>query len=132
MSIALINGPGHVPLPTEGVPAPRVCTATQTSPPDSAGMRHCSTAFGSGVIVPKQIPNRYQNRLCSKELLSQAAGIKLHLGVCCRRVFTKHTATQIFLCIRHSQDNSSTSSNLPCDTSQRRPHNIFFLQPDQE
>lgn len=62
--------------------------------------------------------HRYQNRLYSKELLSQAAGIKLHLGVCCRHVFTKHTTAQIFVCVGDSQDNCSTSSNLNCHVIQ--------------
>lgn len=65
---------------------------------------------------------RYQNRQYSEEFLSQAAGIKLHLRVCCRHVFTKHTMTQIFLRVGDSQDNCSTSSNLNFHVIQAKGH----------
>lgn len=81
-------------------------TNKPTLTPEAAALLHSFWLSG-----PCAREYRYQNRLYSKELLSQASGIKLHLGVCCRHVFTKHTTTQIFQRAVDIQDNSS-SSNL--------------------
>lgn len=128
MSIAHVNGPGHVPLPTEEVPAPCVPAAIQTSPlwlQRAAALQH--SFWLSGHCARE---NRYQNRLYSKELLSQTAGIKLHLGVCCRHVFTEHTTTQIFLHVGDSQENCSTSSNLSSHVIQAKEGLIIPCSPN--
>lgn len=122
-TITHIKGLGHVPFSTVGVPAPCAHAMMRTNPyclgratplQHSTGLSgHCATEY------------RYQNMLYCNKLRSEVAGKKLHVGVCGRHFFTKHTTTQILLPVGDSQVNCSTSSDLNSHLTQTKECHII-------
>lgn len=85
-------------------------------------LQHSTRLLGHSAIE-----YRYQNMLYCGKLRSQAAGIKLRVGVCGRHFFTKHTTTQIFLPVGDSQANCSMSSNLNSHLTQTEECHIIHF-----
>lgn len=128
MSITQVKGPGRVPRPVAGVPAPCAHATIQKSTYPLGR----ATARQRNVPLPGHCAGdyRYRTTLFCNKLRSQAEGIKFHTGVRWRHVFTMRATTQIFLPVGDGQANRSTSSKLNSRVMQAEERRIILCSSD--